>query len=341
LDSLFRKLGLGEPFDANELASFFESVRDYPAAEVGAVLGCMLGRHNGDDAAKVVAGIRQITPRTRIAGTKDSPTINIVGTGGGPSTFNISTATSFLLAAAGVTVIKTGSTAWRSKSGFMEVAMALGCLRDSLTWEQADVVARKTGIVFLPPALYPTVLRDIATSLTPNVFRRVGYYVNIIGPLLSPVAVDYSFIGASSIASQELLAEAAISLGDTPTCIVSAENRLDEVSPIGPTFGIAIDASGNRESFTIDPSTLPLTKVTMDDLAGLAPLGAARLLKKVLSGGGTPQQTEAVALNGAAVLWQLDRYESLAGAFDACMLLMEQGKPAEKIAALKEALKHD
>jgi anthranilate phosphoribosyltransferase len=131
-----------------------------------------------------------------------------------------------------------------------------------------------------------------------------------------------------------------ISLGDTPTCIVSAENGLDEVSPIGLTHGVAIGADGNQEPFVIDPSVLPLTDVTMDDLAGLAPMGAARLLKQVLRGDGTPQQTEAVALNGAAVLWRLGRYESLASAFDACMSLMESGKPAEKITALKDALKN-
>jgi len=222
----------------------------------------------------------------------------------------------------------------------MEVAMALGCLRESLTWEQVDVVARKTGIVFLPPMLYPSVLRDVASLLTPEVFRKVGYYINIIGPLLSPVAVDFTFLGASSRSSQELLAEAATSLGDVPTCIVSAENKLDEVSPIGLTNGIAIDKGGNREDFTIDPADLPLTEVTLNDLAGLAPMGAARLLKQVLGGKGTPQQTEAVALNGAAVLWQLGRFESLGNAFEACMSLMNKGEPAEKIAALRDALKH-
>lgn len=340
MDSLFRKLGLGESFDVDELAAFFGSVREVPVAEIGAVLGYLLGRHGGDDAAMVVAAIRQTTLRTRIAGSKESPTVNIVGTGGGPSTFNISTATSFLLAAAGLTVVKSGSTAWRSRSGFMEVAMALGCLRESLTWDQVNVVARNTGIVFLPPALYPAVFRDIANALTPEVFRKVGYYFNIIGPLLSPVAVDYAFIGASSRARLDLLANAAIVLGDIPTCIVCADNRLDEVSPIGLTYGVAIDNRGKQERFTIDPGCLPLTEVTMDELAGRAPMGAARLLKKVLAGKGTRQQTEVVALNGAAVLWRLDRYDSLSSAFDACMSLLREGRPAEKLAALRDALKN-
>lgn len=341
MDSLFNKLGQGAPLDSEEMAHFFASIEDYPPTEVAGVLGCMLGRHDGDDAAKIVAGVRRNTPRTKIRGTGHSPTVNIVGTGGGPSTFNISTATSFLLAAAGVTVVKSGSTAWRSKSGFMEVATALGCLELSLTWENVDAIARKTGIVFLPPNLYPPALRDIAALLQTEVFRKIGYYINIIGPLLSPVAVDYAFIGASSKARQKLLAEAATMLGDTPTCIIYAENHLDEVSPIGLTYGVEIDSDGNSENFTIDPSRLPMSEVTIDDLAGLPPMGAARLLKKVLSGSGTPQQTEAVALNGAAVLWRLGRFDSLSSAYDACMALIKEGKPAEKIEALRDALKSD
>ena len=69
-------------------------------------------------------------------------------------------------------------------------------------------------------------------------------------------------------------------------------------------------------------------------------MGAARLLRHVLSGSGTPQQTEAVALNGAAVLWRLGRYDSLASAFDACMSVVRAGKAAEKIQELRDALKH-
>jgi len=329
---------LGKTLDEADVEEFLASINDLAAAEVAAVLGCLLGRHDGRDAATVVSAIRRLSPPKRIAGTADSPTVNIVGTGGGPSTFNISTATSFLLAAAGLKVIKTGSTAWRSRSGFMEVAMALGCLKESLTWDHIEAVADETGIAFVPPALYPPVLRDTASLLTPAVFRRVGYYINIIGPLLSPVAVDFRFLGASSRARQALLVDAATALGDIPACVVAAENGMDEVSSIGDTTVVAIDAAGQCDTMTIDPTMLPLTDVTIEDLAGLNPIGAARLLKRILSGQGTAQQSEIVALNGATVLWRLGRYESLAAAFESSLALILAGKPVAKIDALREAL---
>lgn len=337
-DKLFRRLGSSKPLDETDVTEFLASINDLAPAEVAALLGGLLGRHDGRDAATVVSAVRHLSPPTRVAGSADSPTVNIVGTGGGPSTFNISTATSFLLAAAGLKVIKTGSTAWRSRSGFMEVAMALGCLKESLTWDHIEAVADQAGIAFVPPALYPPVLRDIANLLTPAVFRRVGYYINIIGPLLSPVMVDFRFLGASSRARQTLLVDAAMRLGDIPTCVAAAVNGLDEISSIGETKVIAIDATGKCDTMTIDPSTLPLTDVKIEDLAGLNPIGAAKLLKRILSGQGTAQQSEIVALNGATVLWQLGHYDSLAAAFDACLALILAGKPATKIDALREAL---
>jgi anthranilate phosphoribosyltransferase len=329
---------LGQSLDESDVEEFLASINDLAAAEVAAVLGCLLGRHDGQDTATVVSAVRRLSPPRRIAGSADSPTVNIVGTGGGPSTFNVSTATSFLLAAAGVKVIKTGSTAWRSKSGFMEAAMALGCLKESLTWDQVEAVADQTGIAFVPPALYPTVLRDIANLLTPAVFRRVGYYINIIGPLLSPVAVDFRFLGASSRARQALLVDAAAKLGDIPNCVAAAENGMDEVSTIGETTIVVTDAAGECDTMTIDPTTLAIADVTIEDLAGLSPIGAARLLKRILSGQGTVQQSEIVALNGAAVLWCMGRHDSLATAFDACRSLIAAGEPAAKIDALREAL---
>jgi anthranilate phosphoribosyltransferase len=329
---------LGKTLDEADIAEFFASTNDLAPTELAALLGCLLGRHDGRDAATVVSAIRRLSPPKRIAGTADSPTVNIVGTGGGPSTFNVSTATSFLLAAAGVKVIKTGSTAWRSRSGFMEVAMALGCLKESLTWDHIEALADETGIAFVPPAQYPSVLRDTASLLTPAIFRRVGYYINIIGPLLSPVAVDFRFLGASSRARQALLVDAATALGDIPACVVAAENGMDEVSSIGDTTVVAIDAAGQCDTMTIDPTMLPLTDVNIEDLAGLNPIGAAKLLKRILSGQGTVQQSEIVALNGATVLWQMGRHDSLAVAFDACLALISAGKPAAKIEALREAL---
>ena len=162
----------------------------------------------------MIAALRATHPQRRFALADGRTTVNLVGTGGGPSTFNITTTAAFVVAAAGVVVVKTGSGACRSKAGFADVAAKLGTLKLSMPWDMIQSIAEDVGIVFVPLTHYAPVLGPFEQVLTLPVHRHIAAYLNKIGPLLSPVKVDHQVIGANSRACLEMLAGACRLLGD-------------------------------------------------------------------------------------------------------------------------------
>ncbi|HUS67504.1 MAG TPA: hypothetical protein VMZ28_23365, partial [Kofleriaceae bacterium] len=206
LTQLVRTLCAGDPAPEEAFAAAFAEVtaevtaevsaRGGTPAEIGAMLGSLAARMRADDAVAFVRACRTTQPPVPVPGGA-KPSVNLVGTGGGRPTFNVSTTTAFLLAAAGVTVIKTGSGAYSGRSGFAETAAALGVLRN-LDWPELLDVAQRVGMVLVHPSRYAPVLGTLALAIKPASMKAVGGFVNAIGPLLAPVAVDHRVFGASS-----------------------------------------------------------------------------------------------------------------------------------------------
>jgi anthranilate phosphoribosyltransferase len=337
LRSVLKALTSDGTVTADELFNVLSIVAagDAKPAEVGALLGALAARCRADDAVAFVKACRRFQPVVSVAGGA-APTLNIVGTGGGRSTFNISTTTSFLLAAAGVVVVKTGSGAYTSRSGFVETAALLGVLRN-LGWPELTSVAHKVGLVMVPPSRYPAVLARLAASIAPASFRTLGGFLNGVGPLLAPVAVDYRIYGASSVRLERLLSDALPILGDTPSVVVHGEAGVDEASTIGTTFITTIGDHGVLRE-PLDLGDISIAPVTWDDLQGTDPRASARLVSEILSGRGTPQQTDVVALNAAVALKALGIERELAAGFNRCRGLLLAGSGHDKLLQLREAL---
>jgi len=141
-----------------------------------------------------VSYVRRVSPRTAFAGV--SSAVNIVGTGGGPSTFNISTAAAFVASAAGATVVKSGSRAYNSASGSMDVLRALGVTLPTDAVEAARMLAR-TGLSFVSESHSSPVLRRLVMSVLPLSFRDVGGFINTVGPFLCPYEVSGQVFGVA------------------------------------------------------------------------------------------------------------------------------------------------
>ena len=341
LTSLVRALCAGEAAAEGAFADAFAEVTAGAAApaEAGALLGALAARLRSDDAVAFVRACRRAQPLVPVGG-HGRPSVNLVGTGGGRSTFNVSTTTAFVLAAAGVTVVKTGSSAYSSRSGFAETAAALGVLRN-LEWPALVEVAERVGLVLVPPSRYPPVLGTLAATIKPASMKAVGGFVNAIGPLLAPVAVDHRVLGASTERLFALLTDAAQALGDLPAHLVYGEEGLDEAATIGLTRVRTVDAAGVR-TWLVDARELPLAAVGWDDLAGLDPMASARLVQTILAGRGSPQQTDLVALNAAVTLRAVGAAGSLdlKGAFRECRALLEKGAAGEVLGKLRAALQN-
>jgi anthranilate phosphoribosyltransferase len=333
---VFDKMASLSGFSKDNCDEFFAQATDLTAGELGAILGYLLGRLDSRDAAAMIAALRAIHPQHHLALADGRTTVNLVGTGGGPSTFNITTTAAFVVAAAGAVVVKTGSGACRSKSGFTDVAAKLGALKLSMPWEMIEAIADEVGIVFVPLTHYAPILGTFEQILTPSVHRNAAAYLNKIGPLLSPVKVEYQVIGANSRSCLEMLAGACRMLGDAPATLVSADDGLDEVSSSGNTTVIHLNAAGGRKDETIDPRALGIQPPAGDALQGYEPTAAAECCERILGGKGSTAQTEIVALNAAVVLAALGLFADLAAAFQASLHIIQRGEALRKLHHLRQ-----
>jgi anthranilate phosphoribosyltransferase len=334
---LFDKMAAFERLSQADFAELFAEARPAPA-EIAALLGYLLGRQDGDEAAAFIQALRDRFPQ-RTVRVDGRPTVNLVGTGGGRSTFNITTTTAFVVSAAGAVVVKTGSGAWRSRTGFAEVAGALGAMK-AVPWEQLEAIAREVGIVFIPPLYTAPILARWAHALGAATFRNVAGYVNKLGPLLSPVRVDHRFIGVTPPAALEMLARASAVLGDVPATLVASDDGLDEVSTAAGTSIVRLAADGTRRDTRIDPGELSIKAPQPDELQGSDPAESADICAAILAGRGSPAQTDIVAVNAAVVLAEIGAAASVRSGLDEARRLLREGAALRKLEQLRERMQH-
>ena len=233
------------------------------------------------------------------ATTIDAPdgTMDIVGTGGdGIGTYNISTATAFVVAGCGVPVAKHGNKAVSSKSGAADVLSSLGI---NLDCEMALVrqALRDAGICFLMAPRHHSAMRHVGPVRAELGIRTI---FNMLGPLANPALVRRIMVGVFDPSLCVPFAHALSSLGTTHAWVVHGADGLDEVSTTGETQVAELKDGAVRE-FTISPADLGLPTVSIDALRGGTPEENAVSLRDLL-GGTTGPYRDVVLLNAAAAL---------------------------------------
>ncbi|HEY4457876.1 MAG TPA: hypothetical protein VGN81_26410 [Pseudonocardiaceae bacterium] len=171
---LSRKLRRGEA--AAVLTSLSTVMPDHDT--LGALLDCL------DE--------RRPTPEVGFAGA-----VNIVGTGGGPKTFNLSTAAALVAAAMGVRVVKTGSRGYSSRYGSVDMLDRLG-IRLTASYQESAESLDRFGIAFAGPFVYPSEIALLAKEILPLDLRVIGRFVNSIGPFLAAMPVSAQLTGVSN-----------------------------------------------------------------------------------------------------------------------------------------------
>jgi anthranilate phosphoribosyltransferase len=162
--------------------------------EAAAVLSSLSSRRPEQD---TLAALLDVFGQRRPPQEQSFPgTVNIVGTGGGPSTFNISTASALVAAAMGVKVIKTGSRAYSSKHGSVDLLERLG-IPLTRSYRHTAQWLDRYGIAFAGYFVYPVELAELAREVEPLDMRVLGRFVNQIGPLLAAMPVSAQVTGVS------------------------------------------------------------------------------------------------------------------------------------------------
>ena len=206
--------------------------------------------------------------------------IDTVGTGGDASgTFNISTASSFIVSAAGVPVAKHGNKALSSKTGAADVLSQLGVNLDcdiSVVQKAMDEI----GICFLMAPRHHMAMRHVAASRSELGTRTI---FNILGPLANPALVTKQLVGVFSESWVEPMAQVLKSLGSERAWVVHGSDGLDEITTTGITKVAALD-KGDITTFTVHPDDAGIELAQPKDLKGGLPKQNAEALLNLLKG---------------------------------------------------------
>ena len=253
--------------------------------------------------------------------------MEIVGTGGdGAHSFNISTTSAFVVAAAGVKVAKHGNRAASSLCGTADCLEALGVNIDQ-TPEKALEMLEKTNFCFLFAQKYHAAMRFVGPIRKELGFRTV---FNILGPLTNPAKPEYFLLGVYDEYLVEPLAKVLASLGVKRAAVVYGQARLDEISPVGPTT-ICELRDGYYRTTVIRPEDFGMTSGNKEELVGGVPEVNAQITRDILSGKTQGTRRNAVLLNAGTALFTAGKAETIADGIQLATRMIDSGKAMETL----------
>jgi anthranilate phosphoribosyltransferase len=255
--------------------------------------------------------------------------VDTSGTGGDAAgTFNISTATAFVTAGAGVRVAKHGNRSISSKCGSADVMEALG-INIQLSPELSAQCLREVGICFLyAPDLHSSMkqVQKVRREL------RMRTMFNLLGPLTNPAHASGQVMGVYALEMVEKLAEVLSMLGLRRALVVHGLDGLDEITITGPTR-IAEARAGLVKTYEVDPEEFGMKRSSLADIAGGDAAENAAIIRDVLGGEKSPRR-DVVLLNSAAALVAAGRAHHLAEAVPIAEKSIDSGAAAGKLEAL-------
>ncbi|MBD2360269.1 anthranilate phosphoribosyltransferase [Anabaena minutissima FACHB-250] len=253
--------------------------------------------------ADELTGMAEVLQSQSKMGTgKTSPTLSTIidtcGTGGdGSSTFNISTAVAFVVAAYGVPVAKHGNRSASSLTGSADVLEALG-VNLGADSEKVQAALPEIGITFLfAPGWHPALKAVAQLRRT----LRIRTVFNLLGPLVNPLRPTGQVVGLFTPTLLETVAQALHNLGKEKAIVLHGRERLDEAG-LGDLTDLAVLSGGEVKLTTVNPQEVGVTPAPITALKGGDVQENAVILKAVLQGKGTQAQQDAVALNASLAL---------------------------------------
>ncbi len=287
----------GSHLTADHASAVLDEVMEGRAGEVQAGAFLIALRAKGETVAELVGLARTMRRLAASVEPSRQDLVDTAGTGGGPSTFNISTAAALVAAGAECPVAKHGNRSNTSRCGSADVLEALGVRIDL----DPAAVARcidEIGFGFMFAPRHHAAMKHIA-----GVRRELGVRTifNFLGPLTNPAGARRQLLGVADRLYQETIAEALLGLGCERALVVCADDGLDELSIAGRTRVVEV-AEGRTEEWLITPEDLGIARTDLQSIAGGSPVENAATVRAVLAGEpGAPR--EVVAINaGAAIL---------------------------------------
>lgn len=322
------KLADGYNLERGEVASVVEAIAEGHLSEVQ-IAGFLVGLTNKgptvSEVAAIATAMREHALPITVGGEGDLT--DLAGTGGGPATFNVSTAASFVAAAAGVRVAKHGSRSISSKSGSADVLEALGVHIDQ-TPEQAAKLIEDIGMSFLyAPTFHPI----MGTVFGPeNQLGIKSIFFTIIGPLINPLRARNHILGVYKPELVSMMAKVIAEMDFRHVLVVHGLDGLDELSLLGPT-SVADVKDGKIEYKELTPEDFGLKRCRIEDIAGGTPEENAATIRRIFSGEDTGPRRDYLALNAGGALYTAGKAETLRDGVQLAFELIDSGAAQRKL----------
>lgn len=253
--------------------------------------------------------------------------LEIVGTGGdGANSFNISTTSAMVIAAAGVPVAKHGNRAASSRSGAADVLEALGVQIDLPPKRSAELL-HEIQICFLFAQNYHIAMKYVAPIRKELGIRTV---FNILGPLSNPAGANMELMGVYEQELVEPLAQVMAKLGVVRGMVVYGQDKLDEISMSAPTSVCEI-RDGWFQSYEITPEQFGYTRCAKTELTGGTPEENAEITKAILRGEERGAKRCAVCLNAGAAIYIAGKTRSMEEGVRMSERIIDDGRAMNKL----------
>jgi len=272
----------------------------------------------------------RVRPRADVAaalsGTDREMLVDTCGTGGDATgTFNISTATAFVIAGAGIRVAKHGNRSVSSLCGSADVVEALG-IRIDLSAESVARCIDETGIGFLYAPLLHDAMRYVMLARREMRIRTV---FNLLGPLCNPAGANAQVLGVYSERLTETMAQVLCDLGARRALVVHGSDGLDEVTITGESK-ISEVRDGNIRTYYVTPEDFGLQRAPLAQIQGGDAARNAEIIRNVLSG--VPgARRDVVLLNASAGLVAGGKSESMRQAIALARSSIDSGEALRRL----------
>jgi anthranilate phosphoribosyltransferase len=311
------------------------------SAQVGAFLAAM--RMKGETVEEITAAARVMREKARKIDVNnhlvnidreeinadDETILDTCGTGGdGTHTFNISTATAFVAAGAGIRVAKHGSHCVSSACGSADVLVQLGVNLD-VPPTAVESCIREIGIGFLYEPMFNTALAHVARARQELGLRTL---FNLLGPLTNPAGATIQVLGVYEPGLTEKMALVLKNLGTREAFVVHGEGTFDEISICGPTR-ISHLKHGATTTFDLTPEDLGLRRAAKEAIRGGNARENACIVRSLLGGEKGPRR-DVVLLNAAAAFVAAGLDGDFRAGIDRAAASIDSGKAGQKLDAL-------
>jgi len=296
----------GDHLTADHAAAVLAEVMEGRTSEVQSAAFLIGLRAKGETVPELVGLARTMRSLAEPVATARTDLVDTAGTGGGPSTFNVSTTAALVAASAGCAVAKHGNRSNTSRCGSADLLEALG-VNIELDPGQVGRCIDEVGFGFM---FAPRHHRAMANVVPVRRALGVRTIFNFLGPLTNPAGAERQLLGVADRHYQETIAEALVGLGSVRAMVVTAEDGVDEISIAARTRVIEVRDGGTEEHF-VEPGDFGLSTAELEDVAGGAPEENAAAVSAVLAGEPGPRRDLAM-LNAGAAIYVGGRAETLA-----------------------------